>query len=102
MAGAQALLQYNDYLHDPLSQGTPAYAISSRYDLRTKQPLAFGGIDTKVTSDSLIGDIKCSAISGPTHQQLPPFVWTSEFADYHEGLPTTWNFDWVEMKPEFM
>jgi hypothetical protein len=46
-AGAKALLQYNDYLHDPLSQGSPANAVSSRYDLRSEKPMAFGGIDTK-------------------------------------------------------
>ena len=41
-------MQYNDYLEDPLSAGNPANAISSRYDLRTNNPAAFGGIDSKV------------------------------------------------------
>lgn len=46
------MLRYNNYLNDPLSQDNAALAISSRYDLRSSNPLAYGGVDTKATSYS--------------------------------------------------
>lgn len=48
MAGMMHILQYNDWQHDPLQEGSPENGIASRYDLVTNKTLAFGGIDTKV------------------------------------------------------
>eukprot|EP01006_Ploeotia_vitrea_P042881 TRINITY_DN66667_c5_g3_i2.p1 TRINITY_DN66667_c5_g3~~TRINITY_DN66667_c5_g3_i2.p1 ORF type:complete len:594 (+),score=266.34 TRINITY_DN66667_c5_g3_i2:1060-2841(+) len=101
-----AVLRYNDWRHDPLQLGNPAYAISSRYDLLsemtppTRKNDAFGGIDTKVTNAAMMADrLTVSAQSGPTtsHGQ-PPFSW-SQFPTGvpHYGQPETFNFSFVEM-----
>jgi hypothetical protein len=50
----RSMLRYNDYLNDPLSEGNAASAISARYDLRSSNPVAYGGVDTKATSFSRI------------------------------------------------
>lgn len=100
----QKLLRYNDYLNDPLSAGNAAAAISSRYDLRDPSPRTYGGVDTKVTSYERIMGVAqetalSSAQSGPTHDNLPPFQWsTSAFNDQvHLGQPDVFNFGFVEM-----
>lgn len=68
-----------------------------------------GGIDAKVTNSCLLKKMKCQAISGPSHQMLPAFRWTSEvdgaqtelFQGWpHLGLPDVWDFDFIEMSPE--
>lgn len=97
-------LRYNDYTKDPLSAGNAAAAISSRYDLRTSNPKTYGGVDTKVTSYSRVmghlapGEGYISGQVGPTHDDLPPFQWsTSPFAnEIHLGQPDLFNFDFVE------
>jgi hypothetical protein len=102
----QRALRYNDYSVDPLSQGTPAYAISSRFDLVTgnvSNPFlvnsAFGGIDSKVTSSSLAKNMTSYIQSGPSYDNNPPFQWTSAYADVvHLGQPTVWNFPWVQVQ----
>ena len=41
-------MQYNNYKLDPLSQGDPGNAISSRFDLEPSGgSMAVGGIDSK-------------------------------------------------------
>lgn len=98
-------LRYNDYKNDPLSEGNAAAAISSRYDLRTSSPKTYGGVDTKVTSYSRVmghlqeGEGYVSGQVGPTHDDLPPFQWsTSPFAnEVHLGQPDLFNFDFVEL-----
>lgn len=64
----QAMMQYNDYEIDPLSQGSPMNAISSRADILSTKPKAFGGVDSKITSSKQVPTLSCTAISGPTHQ----------------------------------
>ncbi|RYE85578.1 MAG: hypothetical protein EOO65_00010 [Methanosarcinales archaeon] len=100
----QRMLRYNDYLNDPISQDNPAYAISARYDLRSSSAKTYGGVDTKATSfqrvmqkDSL--QAYASAECGPTHNDLPPFQWsTSGFdAQVHLGQPDLFNFSFVDI-----
>jgi hypothetical protein len=50
MAGMMHILQYNDWQHDPLQEGSPENGIASRYDLVTNKTFAFGGIDTKASA----------------------------------------------------
>eukprot|EP01133_Synstelium_polycarpum_P003945 gene3945-4568_t len=95
----QDLMQFNNYVKDPLSMSSPMNAISSRADLLSDNPKPFGGVDSKVTSLKQIKELSCTAISGPTHQGLGPFKWSAhpEWSNSsHVGLPDTWNFDWVD------
>jgi len=96
---AQTLMQQNNYATDPLSKGDPAYAVTSRYDLRKSNPAAFGAVDGKVTSFSMASQFEGMAISGPTHQNLSPFSWQDPrwSSISHVGQPEVWNFDWVKV-----
>lgn len=102
---AQSILRYNDYLNDPLSAGNPTAAISARYDLRSDSPRTYGGVDSKVTSYNRVmkhtaaNEGYASAESGPTHNNLKPFVWSTSGFDgqVHLGQPDVFNFDFVEM-----
>eukprot|EP01132_Coremiostelium_polycephalum_P003860 gene3860-4811_t len=101
----QDMLQFNNYKTDPLSLGTPLDSISSRADLldpvlNGRQPIPFGGVDSKITSSKQISNLGCTAISGPTRSNnLPAFRWSSNPAwanISHIGLPDVWDFDWVD------
>ncbi|KAK3587635.1 hypothetical protein CHS0354_032843 [Potamilus streckersoni] len=104
------LMRYNDFKHDLLSwcNCTPPYsaanAISARGDLNPVNgtyPLSVlgsrpnGGIDLKLTSSTLIRELKFMAIAGPTWDDLPPFQWsTSDFKDIpHHGIPDLCKFE---------
>jgi hypothetical protein len=93
------ILRYNDWQHDPYSEGHAGYSISSRFDLEKTNPAASGGIDTKVTSHQLIKQMVFEAINGPTYQQQPVFEWTTQFHDMHVGQPNRFDFPFVLMKP---
>jgi hypothetical protein len=104
--GVRSLLRYNNWQEDPLSLGSASNAISARYDLRTTSPKTYGGVDTKVSSFSLIrGGIEThktpftSAQSGPTYDQQKPFVWSTSGFDeqIHLGQPDVFNFDFVDI-----
>eukprot|EP01132_Coremiostelium_polycephalum_P004173 gene4173-5223_t len=95
----QDFIRYNNWEYDPLSYGNPYYAISSRQDLDPKKPQAFGGLDAKITSSTLLYSGTVYAISGPTTNQQPPFDWNSQdWNATHIGMPSLWNFDWVQFK----
>ena len=101
------LMQYNDYQHDPLSLGNPVYAIAARGDIRSvnnTSPQTFGGIDAKVASASDYWDnTRVFAWSGPTPQQ-PVFSFantTAAVTGPHAGVPTTFNFGFQEMMPQY-
>lgn len=94
------IMRENDYQNDPLSEGDPGNAISSRFDLETdpsRQQL-FGGIDSKIVSSELIQNLTCIAVCGPTHQSLKPFSYSGKW-EYvpHFGQPDEFNFDFVVM-----
>ena len=75
----------------------PTIGIAARFDLAIDQSLKKnnGAIDTKITNLSMSKDQICVAISGPTHQKLPPFQWSLAMgSDPKDGLPDLWNFDW--------
>jgi hypothetical protein len=97
LADMQRLMQSNDYKNDPLSLGSPANAISSRYDLVDSQDaFPVGGIDSKITSSSLFRSNTCYAISGPTHQSLPAFEWAGPWAEFpHLGMPEMFAYDYT-------
>ncbi|XP_065892307.1 putative phospholipase B-like 2 isoform X2 [Dysidea avara] len=108
------LMRYNDFKHDPLSacNCTPPYsaenAVCARSDLNDVNgtyPFFFlshrfhGGIDTKVTSYEMFHNkLGCIAISGPTHQQQPPFQWsTSGYSNIPDGHPDLWQFEPIKI-----
>jgi len=113
LADQRHIMRYNEYTTDPYSQGDPANAVCSRYDLRAGGPSAFGGVDSKVTSflslfpwgSPTVSNMTytVNAISGPTTQDptvTPPFSWANPpFTSVsHVGQPTVWNFTWVDLK----
>ncbi len=103
VATLQNILRRNDPT-DPLQEGDPTHAISSRYDLLPKgHPLRapFGGIDTKVTSGAMLVEGRMGGViqSGPTHDDVPAFDWSDGWDDAvtHKGQPVVWNFGWVDV-----
>lgn len=98
IADLQWLIQYNDFQHDPISQGNPLYAIASRVDLTPVSmggAQTFGALDAKVSSYSMFKSGKqILAWSGPTPQQ-PIFSFlntTAAVLGPHAGVPETFNF----------
>eukprot|EP00771_Trimastix_marina_P001820 gnl/Trimastix_PCT/2922.p1 GENE.gnl/Trimastix_PCT/2922~~gnl/Trimastix_PCT/2922.p1 ORF type:complete len:607 (+),score=181.04 gnl/Trimastix_PCT/2922:34-1854(+) len=97
-------MRYNDWHHDPLSNGDPAQTIESRYDLRPsglaggRKAHPFGGTDSKTTSHRQTIRMQMDAISSPTTQGgLPPWRFgVAPFEDEpHLGLPLVWDFKWI-------
>jgi hypothetical protein len=96
------LMRSNNYKTDPYSKGDPGNAICSRFDLEPTNPGAAGCYDTKVTNYQLALSLISQAVNGPTTEKLPPFSWTGQFANkIHEGMPTTFNFNFVTMDPKW-
>eukprot|EP00451_Oxyrrhis_marina_P009659 CAMPEP_0204320460 /NCGR_PEP_ID=MMETSP0469-20131031/7653_1 /ASSEMBLY_ACC=CAM_ASM_000384 /TAXON_ID=2969 /ORGANISM="Oxyrrhis marina" /LENGTH=672 /DNA_ID=CAMNT_0051301725 /DNA_START=27 /DNA_END=2045 /DNA_ORIENTATION=- len=81
----------------------PGDAIAARFDLVVKDSEADGATDAKVTSSCLAKQMMADAISGPSHQDQPPFNWNEKNGRFsfmpHQGQPDTWNFDWMRMSP---
>eukprot|EP00731_Ephydatia_muelleri_P001270 Em0001g1270a len=100
MTSMEHIMRYNDYLHDPYSEGNPMKSICSRGDLQTK-PSPGGCIDTKVTSYELALALTSWAQNGPTHDDLSAFNWSSSplVNVTHVGQPTVFNFGFVQMVP---
>eukprot|EP00672_Neobodo_designis_P027158 CAMPEP_0174835438 /NCGR_PEP_ID=MMETSP1114-20130205/5403_1 /TAXON_ID=312471 /ORGANISM="Neobodo designis, Strain CCAP 1951/1" /LENGTH=536 /DNA_ID=CAMNT_0016069385 /DNA_START=125 /DNA_END=1735 /DNA_ORIENTATION=+ len=101
LASYKHMMQYNDFESDPISQGNPLFAISSRVDLDPHHPQCFGAIDAKVSSYSLWKEgMITHAHSGPTPQQ-PTFGFNTTWANctQHVGLVEMYQFGWEIMKP---
>eukprot|EP00123_Amoebidium_parasiticum_P006589 comp17506_c0_seq1/m.17027 comp17506_c0_seq1/g.17027 ORF comp17506_c0_seq1/g.17027 comp17506_c0_seq1/m.17027 type:complete len:566 (-) comp17506_c0_seq1:322-2019(-) len=98
----KSIMRYNDYNHDPYSLGVPGRAIAARYDL-SYPARAFGAIDSKVTSRTMVPHLSCNAVCGPTTQNQPPFSWETAppASDYllHLGHPTVFNFSYINIQP---
>ncbi|XP_049269767.1 putative phospholipase B-like 2 isoform X1 [Rhipicephalus sanguineus] len=102
------LMRYNGFKSDPLSKCVciPPFSatngISGRSDLNIMTghyafpalgPASRGGVDMKMTNTSLAIGLRFVSVAGPTHDQQPPFRWsTSGFHDPHDGQPDLWNF----------
>eukprot|EP00435_Cladocopium_sp_Y103_P000576 s1152_g1.t1 len=111
LSGMRDAMTKNDPKDTVVGQPSgPGHAIMARLDLDAMvNNIPNGGIDAKVTNSCLLKKMKCQAISGPSHQMLPAFRWTSEvdgartelFQGWpHLGLPDVWDFDFIEMAPE--
>jgi hypothetical protein len=101
LASYKHMMQYNNFEADPISNGNPLFAISSRVDLDPHHPQCFGAIDAKVSSYSLWKQgMLTHAHSGPTPQQ-PTFGFNTTWAPctQHAGLVEMYQFGWEIMKP---
>jgi hypothetical protein len=97
----QALMRYNQWKTDPLSNQDPVLgAVSARADF-DPSPAAFGGVDAKVISLRALadGDTLWAAVSGPTTQGQPPFSWLAPpFVNItRNGVPDTFDFPWISV-----
>jgi len=100
LSSLKYFMRYNDFQNDPFSEGNPHYAIASRQDLDSTSPIAEGAIDTKITTSQLYSSLTTIAIAGPTTQNQPVFAWSGQWASQsHVGLPYSYNFPWVTLKP---
>jgi len=105
----QVLVRYNNWQHDPLSLGCPLNQIASRLDLSPNTTgfcgaAAFGAINGKITSSSMVPTLSAKIVAGPTHDQQPVFSWTPEVekafpTTFHYGQPKTFDFEWFEFTP---
>jgi len=93
----QWVMRWNDFREEPISNGDPLRAIAARGDLSKPPPngrrRAFGAIDSKVSSwrSVELGHIAAVAVAGPTREQQPPFCWTDDFMESHQGHPRCFN-----------
>lgn len=100
MENMKKMLRYNNFKHDSYSEKDACDSICCRGDLKHSSRLD-GCYDTKVTDYFLAKNLTSFAISGPTtggDSKLPPFSWKGQ-TRYHEGMPETYNFPFVKMRP---
>ncbi|CAI5659559.1 phospholipase B-like 1 isoform X3 [Oreochromis niloticus] len=94
------MMRYNNYKKDPYSKGHPCKTICCRNDLRPRRPRPGGCYDTKVTDYQMALQLVAEAINGPTTQGgLRPFSWQSFNFTIHQGLPHTYSFPFITMRP---
>lgn len=98
-------MRRNAYPHEDVMPNEPGHAISARMDLDVISHIPNGGIDSKVVNRCLMKSMQCQAESGPSHDSQAVFRWQSNtgsdlFPGWpHMGLPSQWNFGWVQMTP---
>lgn len=101
----RGVIHRNNYPIQSYGPFQPGHEISARFDLDPKEPIANGGIDTKLTSSCMFKLLTVQAISGPSHAMLPFFQWAGadgreRFPGMpHTGLPNLWNFNWQQISP---
>ncbi|XP_030256661.1 phospholipase B-like 1 [Sparus aurata] len=100
LSSLKYIMRYNNYKRDPYSKGHPCKTVCCRNDLRPRRPRPGGCYDTKVTDYQMAVHLAAEAINGPTTQGgLRPFSWQSFNLSTHQGLPHTYNFSFVTMRP---
>ncbi|XP_022070200.1 phospholipase B-like 1 [Acanthochromis polyacanthus] len=100
LSSLKLLMRYNNYKRDPYSKGHPCKTICCRNDLRPRRPRPGGCYDTKVTDYQMALQLVAEAINGPTTQGgLRPFSWQSFNLTTHQGLPHTYSFPFITMRP---
>jgi hypothetical protein len=109
MDDMKKIMRYNQYQTDPLSLHDACKQISARCDLNTPWSgetlngwSAFGGIDSKMTDNTMIKTQSAWAVSGPTWDNQPPFAWTPTWANRPNfGMPKVYDFTFQVMTPSF-
>ncbi|XP_033975809.1 LOW QUALITY PROTEIN: phospholipase B-like 1 [Trematomus bernacchii] len=100
LSSLKHIMRYNNYKRDPYSKGHPCKTICCRNDLRPRRPRPGGCYDTKVTDYQMAVQLAAEAVNGPTTQGgLRPFSWQSFNLTSHHGLPHTYDFPFVTMRP---
>ncbi|KAG7460046.1 hypothetical protein MATL_G00217170 [Megalops atlanticus] len=100
LASLKHIMRYNNYKNDPYAKGDPCKTICCRNDLREQNPRPGGCYDTKVTDFHMAQRFEAEAVNGPTTQGgLPPFSWSAFNHTAHEGLPQTYNFTFLTVRP---
>ncbi|XP_057558193.1 phospholipase B-like 1 isoform X2 [Hippopotamus amphibius kiboko] len=100
MESMKYIMRYNNYKKDPYTKSDPCDTICCREDLSSINPRPGGCYDTKVADMSLASKYTAYAISGPTVQDgLPVFQWSRFNKTLHEGMPESYNFDFIITNP---
>ncbi|XP_054974200.1 phospholipase B-like 1 isoform X1 [Sorex araneus] len=100
MESMKHIMRYNNYKKDPYSKGDPCNTICCREDLASHNPSPGGCYDTKVADIYLAAKFTAYAISGPTVQGgLPVFRWDPFNKTLHRGMPESFDFDFITVKP---
>eukprot|EP00792_Barthelona_sp_PAP020_P000780 TRINITY_DN1130_c0_g1_i1.p1 TRINITY_DN1130_c0_g1~~TRINITY_DN1130_c0_g1_i1.p1 ORF type:complete len:533 (+),score=110.57 TRINITY_DN1130_c0_g1_i1:33-1601(+) len=87
----QDFLRHNSYKTEKFTEGDPGADISSRYDLRSTNAVAFGSHDAKCVDNSLIQAASFLSWEGPAYtEQCPPYEY--DVPCNNKGLPKKWNF----------
>lgn len=104
LTSMKALMNSNDYKHDPLARGSPCNQISARCDLpaldNSSTPYAFGGIDCKVVGMQDVREQRVHVAGGQTHDNVPVFAWREWEGVAHHGMPPVNNFSFVQTSPQ--
>uniref|UniRef100_A0A6J0TBU9 Phospholipase B-like n=1 Tax=Pogona vitticeps TaxID=103695 RepID=A0A6J0TBU9_9SAUR len=94
------IMRYNNYKKDPYARHNPCNTICCRADLNLKTPVPAGCYDSKIADLNMAAKFTAYAISGPPVEEgLPVFSWTRFNQTKHQGLPDSYNFDFITMKP---
>jgi len=102
MESMKRLMRSNDYKNDPYAEGDAFNQICARGDLSIAQYDLWGCTDTKVSDYQMALKRTAWVINGPTTgNSLAPFTWSDHQNTSHIGLPQTYDFDFIMMKPSF-
>ncbi|XP_074934983.1 phospholipase B-like 1 [Phalacrocorax aristotelis] len=94
------IMRYNNYQRDPYAERNPCNTICCREDLNPSFPVPAGCYDSKVSDFRLASAFTATAINGPPVQGgLPVFTWRQFNHTRHQGLPESYNFHFVTMRP---
>ena len=99
-------MQYNDYLNDPFSNGSPTETIAARGDVDEKKPKCYGAFDTKLGSVEELKKDKTKNIylySGATKQVNKNLDFTTGACKNisSTGIPSQPNYDWIIFNNKF-
>lgn len=109
------MMRYNDYENEPESfdekknAADPGASIAARYDLRDaslwgSSAVAFGNLDSKITSKSMVETGSFYVEAGPTHDDQPVANFDEMDAKGYllpsRGVLRVWDFDWQEFVPQ--
>ncbi|XP_060101295.1 phospholipase B-like 1 [Heteronotia binoei] len=100
MTTMKRIMRYNNYKKDPYARHNPCSTICCREDLNLRYPTPAGCYDSKVSDFYMAAKFTAYAINGPpVEKDLPVFSWSRFNQTKHQGLPDSYNFDFITMKP---
>ncbi|XP_053113152.1 phospholipase B-like 1 isoform X2 [Hemicordylus capensis] len=100
MESMKYIMRYNNYRKDPYTRNNPCNTICCRADLNPKSPNPSGCYDSKVADLNMAAKFTAYAINGPTVEDgLSAFSWSKFNKTKHQGLPDSYNFDFITVQP---